>query len=222
MRSNEQHDNNHGSRLSTLVRQVLFTLQSNPYKSQSHMLEEFTNWDLRAQAIALETIGPIRRARSLKDILSFGMVTGGRFGKDCGGDDDDLFGGDSDGHCPCCPNMVALKVTRRFRGSGRSQIQAASHSNHMSLCKITIIFFFALLFLTAIEIWTTTTAREKESTTKNIINAGFGDIFASHRERPGRDVICIISILVWNGEDGYKGNRSCLGLDDFECLNHAP
>ncbi|GAB4832000.1 hypothetical protein Ancab_006017 [Ancistrocladus abbreviatus] len=114
MRSNEQHDNNHGS---PLVK-VLFTLQSNPYKSQSHMLEEFTNWDLRAQAIALETIGPIKRARSLKDFLSFGMVTEGRFGKDCGGDDD-LFGGDSNGQCPCCPNMVVLKVTRRFRGSGR-------------------------------------------------------------------------------------------------------
>ncbi|GAB4832005.1 hypothetical protein Ancab_006022 [Ancistrocladus abbreviatus] len=27
--------------------------------------------------------------------------------------------GDSDGQCPYCPNMVVLKVTRRFRGSGR-------------------------------------------------------------------------------------------------------
>ncbi|GAB4831993.1 hypothetical protein Ancab_006010 [Ancistrocladus abbreviatus] len=44
---------------------------------------------------------------------------GSRLSRDCGGGDDDLFGGDSDGQCPYCPNMVVLKVTRRFRGSGR-------------------------------------------------------------------------------------------------------
>ena len=84
-------------------------------------------------------------------------------------------------------NHVSFSPTTT-KASAKKATDISTQASHISLLMIAIICFFALLSITTIEVWTTTTAKEMnrdmESNIKKIKNDGVGAIFASPRESP--------------------------------------